>query len=75
MEKKRRKTKKGRWKIENGRGEKFQNEVRTFFLFVCFLFVCLFVCFLFAFHFSKPLKFILDLPECEFSTGGKSQEK
>ena len=36
---------------------------------------------LFAFHFSKPLKFVLDLPKWEFSTGkkhfssGKNREK
>ena len=49
-------------------------------MFVCFfllffvLFFVLFVLFLllfFAFHFSKPLKFVLGLPKWEFSTGKK----
>ena len=37
--------------------EKLQNEERTFFFF--------------AFHFSKPLKFVLGLPKWKFSTGKK----
>ena len=37
---------------------KLQNEERTFFFF-----------FFFAFHFSKPLKFVLGLPKWKFSTG------
>ena len=47
----------------NMEGGKLQNEERTFF---------------FSFHFSKPLKFILDLPKREFSTEKKKislQEK
>ena len=39
-------------------GGKLQNGERTFFLF-------------FAFHFSKPLKFVLGLTKWEFSTGKK----
>ena len=56
VEKKRRKIVNGRWKIENGRMEKFQNEERTFFSFFVCLFVCLLVCLFFAFHFSKTTK-------------------
>ena len=61
-------------KVENWKWkeEKLQNEERTFvFVFVClfllFLFLLFWFCF-FAFHFSKPLKFVLGLPKWEFST-------
>ena len=61
------KSKKGRWKIDNGRRKsyKMRNEERTplFFFFLFFVF-----CFCFAFHSSKPLKFVLGVPKWEFST-------
>ena len=58
MEKKRRKIVKGKVEIENGRREKFQNEVRPFF---------------FPFSLFKMTKicFVLGLPKWKFSTGKK----
>ena len=56
MEKKRRKIVKG--KVENWKcnEENLENEERTFFFF-----------FFFAFHFSKPVKFVLGLPKWKCS--------
>ena len=51
------KSRKGRLKIENGRRKSYKMRRGLFF----FL----------AFHFSKPLKFVLGLPKWEFSTGEK----
>ena len=56
MEKERRKIEKARWKWKE---EKFQNEKRVFF----------FVFFPLSFHFWKPLKFILGLPNGNFLPG------
>ena len=81
MEQKRRKIKKG--KVENWKWkeERLQNEERTFFF--CFVLFCFVFVFslgffffffpssFFAFHFSKPLKFVLGLPKWKFSTGEK----
>ena len=54
------KSKKGRWKIENGRKEKLQKIGEDLFFF-----------FFFSFHFSKRLKLVLGVPKREFSTGKK----
>ena len=61
MEKKRRKIVKG--KVENWKckEENLENEERTFFFFFFF----------FAFHFSKPVKFVLGLPKWKCSIGKK----
>ena len=64
------KSKKGRWKIENGKGKSCKMKWG----------LPLFSAFAFAFHFSKPLAFVLGLPKWEFSTGkvfhaGKKSEK
>ena len=51
-----------------------------FFFSFSFFFFFLFIFCFFAFHFSKPLKFVLGLPKWKFSTGkkhftlGKNQE-
>ena len=81
MEKKEGKSKKGRWKIENGRRKNYKMRRGFFFiifffyyysLFFLFYFIYLFIyLFIFSFHLSKPLKFILGLPKWEFSTRKK----
>ena len=72
-------------KVENWKwkeSSKFQNEERTFFLFIffsffsfSFLFFLSFFLFFFAFHFSKRLKFVLEfvlgVPKWKFSTRKK----
>ena len=57
MEQKKGKSKKGRWKIENGRRKSYKNRWGPFF---------------FTFHFAKRLKFVLGLPKWEFPTGQKT---
>ena len=59
------KLQKGRWKIENGRVERWKScKMRRgpFFFFFFFFFAC---------HFSKPLRFVLGLPKWKFYTGKK----
>ena len=70
------KWRKGRWKIEmkGGKVTKWGEDlcIVKFFFFFCSLFFCFVLfCFFFAFHFWKPLKFVLGLPKWEFSTGKK----
>ena len=62
------KSKKGRWKIENGRRKSYKMRGGLFFSFFLSFF---FFFFFLLFTFQKPLKFVLGLPKWEFSTGKK----
>ena len=68
MEKKRRKIEKGKVKNWKWKEENLQNMERNFILFFCFFYFFIFLFFFFCF--SKPLKFVLGVPN-GFSTRKK----
>ena len=55
------------WKLEIKPGKAIKRGEDLFFLFIYLIFFFFF----FAFHFWKRRKFVLGLPNCEFSTGKK----